>query len=85
MGDKLSKSKSPKAMSLSSPVVISASGKHEATLVFLHGLGDTGHGWASTLAEVRPANMKIVCPTAPTQPVTLNSGKTTTMSLLASY
>ena len=57
------------------PVVISASGKHTATLIFLHGLGDTGHGWASSLAEIRPQNLKIVCPTANTIPVTLNSGK----------
>jgi len=55
-------------------VVISASGKHTATLIFLHGLGDTGHGWASSLADIRPPHLKIVCPTAPTRPVTLNSG-----------
>lgn len=56
------------------PVVVSPSGKHTATLIFLHGLGDTGHGWASTLAEVRQSHVKIVCPTANTIPVTLNSG-----------
>ena len=60
-----------------SPVVVSASGKHTATLIFLHGLGDTGHGWASSLADVRPSYMKIVCPTAKIMPVTLNSGKLT--------
>jgi lysophospholipase-2 len=37
---------------MSSPVVVSASGKHTATLIFLHGLGDTGHGWASTLVRL---------------------------------
>lgn len=57
-----------------SPVVVSASGKHTATLIFLHGLGDTGHGWASSLADVRPSHLKIVCPTAQIMPVTLNSG-----------
>ena len=57
------------------PVVVSASGKHTATLIFLHGLGDTGHGWASSLADVRPSHLKVVCPTAPIMPVTLNSGK----------
>jgi len=61
-------------MSGGNPVVVSASGKHTATLIFLHGLGDTGHGWASSLAEVRQPHVKIVCPTAPVQPVTLNSG-----------
>ena len=57
------------------PVVISPSGKHTATLIFCHGLGDTGHGWASTLADVRQSHVKIICPTAETMPVTLNSGK----------
>ena len=57
------------------PVVVSASGKHTATLIFLHGLGDTGHGWASSLADVRPSHLKIVCPTAQIMPVTLNSGR----------
>lgn len=61
-------------MSASNNVVLSARGKHTASLIFLHGLGDTGHGWASTLAEIRSDNIKIVCPTAATMPVTLNSG-----------
>lgn len=55
-------------------VVIEASAKHTATVIFFHGLGDTGHGWASSLAEIKPAFVKLVCPTAPTIPVTLNSG-----------
>jgi len=63
-----------KATSKMAPVVVSPSGKHTATLIFCHGLGDTGHGWASTLAEVRQSHVKIVCPTANTIPVTLNSG-----------
>lgn len=57
-----------------SPVTVSPSGKHTATLIFLHGLGDTGHGWASSLADVRQSHVKIICPTANTIPVTLNSG-----------
>lgn len=63
-----------KRSSKMAPVVVSPSGKHTATLIFLHGLGDTGHGWASTLAEVRQSHVKIVCPTANTIPVTLNLG-----------
>ncbi|KAI9561955.1 hypothetical protein GHT06_012918 [Daphnia sinensis] len=55
-------------------VIIEASAKHTATVIFFHGLGDTGHGWASSLAEIKPAFVKLVCPTAPTIPVTLNSG-----------
>ena len=63
------------SLKMSPPVIVSASGKHTATLIFLHGLGDTGHGWASTLADVRESHVRIVCPTAATIPVTLNSGK----------
>ena len=55
-------------------VTIPSAGKHESTLIFLHGLGDTGHGWASSLAEICPPRIKVVCPTAETIPVTLNSG-----------
>ena len=77
MGKLFSKSgnNSSKSVMSSNSVVLSARGKHTASLIFLHGLGDTGHGWASTLAEIRSDNIKIVCPTAATQPVTLNSGQ----------
>ncbi|KAF4524827.1 hypothetical protein B566_EDAN013987 [Ephemera danica] len=57
-----------------SPVIIAASAKHTATVIFLHGLGDTGHGWASGMAAIRPPHVKVICPTAPTMPVTLNAG-----------
>lgn len=56
------------------PVVIAATAKHTATLIFLHGLGDTGHGWASAMGAVRSPFVKVICPTAQTIPVTLNSG-----------
>jgi lysophospholipase-2 len=64
------------------PVVVSPSGKHTATFIFLHGLGDTGHGWASTLADVRQSHVKIICPTANTIPVTLNSGNRALTTIL---
>jgi len=54
-----------------------ATGKHTATLIFCHGLGDTGHGWCSQIHEVCSKSLsylKIVCPNAPIQPVTLNFG-----------
>lgn len=47
---------------------------HPLQLIFLHGLGDTGHGWASTMGQLRSPNTKVICPTAPTMPVTLNHG-----------
>lgn len=59
---------------MSSPVVISAKASHTATVIFLHGLGDTGHGWASSFAAIQSPYIKYICPTAPTMPVTLNGG-----------
>lgn len=60
---------------MSAPVVtMQATAKQTATLIFLHGLGDTGHGWAQAMVAVRPPYMKVICPTAPTIPVTLNAG-----------
>ena len=41
-------------------------------VIFLHGLGDTGHGWAEAFARIRSAHIKYICPHAPVMPVTLN-------------
>jgi hypothetical protein len=30
-----------------------------ASMIFLHGLGDTGHGWASILNTIRPDHLKV--------------------------
>ena len=58
------------------PVVLAPSGKHTATIIFLHGLGDTGETWASFIKNgVRPSHVKIICPTANKIPVTINSGQ----------
>lgn len=32
------------------------------------------HGWARTIADIRGPHVKVICPTASTMPVTLNSG-----------
>lgn len=32
------------------------------------------HGWASSIAAIRTPNMKVICPTAPVIPVSLNAG-----------
>ncbi|XP_078677232.1 acyl-protein thioesterase 1-like isoform X1 [Branchiostoma floridae x Branchiostoma belcheri] len=56
------------------PVTVSATGKHTATVIFLHGLGDTGHGWSYALSEIKQPHIKYICPTAPKMPVTLNEG-----------
>ena len=55
-------------------VILNPKSRHTATLIFLHGLGDTGHGWAAAMNSIRPDFLKIVCPTAPSIPVTLNMG-----------
>lgn len=61
--------------SMAEPVVIPATANHTATVIFLHGLGDTGHGWASMFQdEIRAPHIKYVCPHAASRPVTLNMG-----------
>jgi len=59
---------------MNAPVVIPATSKHTATVIFMHGLGDTGHGWAPVFQSIRSPHIKYICPTAPTIPVTLNMG-----------
>ncbi|XP_055380675.1 acyl-protein thioesterase 1 [Condylostylus longicornis] len=56
------------------PIILEATAKHTSTLIFLHGLGDTGHGWSAAVGSIRPSHMKVICPTAPTMPVSLNGG-----------
>ena len=44
-------------------------------VIMLHGLGDSGAGWAGAAREIRaPASTRWVFPTAKTVPVTLNGG-----------
>mmetsp|Transcript_14756 Transcript_14756/g.31655 ORF Transcript_14756/g.31655 Transcript_14756/m.31655 type:complete len:283 (+) Transcript_14756:312-1160(+) len=44
----------------------------EGSVLFMHGLGDTGKGWALLLDKLQLKNrMRIICPTAPIRPVTL--------------
>ncbi|XP_050699983.1 acyl-protein thioesterase 1-like isoform X2 [Eriocheir sinensis] len=43
-------------------------------VIFLHGLGDTGHGWASAMAAIGSPHIKFICPTAQVMAVTLNAG-----------
>jgi len=55
-------------------VVINATSKHTASVIFLHGLGDTGHGWSQMFQSIRQPHVRYVCPTANIIPVTLNMG-----------
>ena len=56
-------------------VVQKPSGQHSATVIILHGLGDTGHGWKAAASQISLGpHVKFVFPTAPTRPITLNMG-----------
>lgn len=61
-------------MSLVAPIIVQATAKHTASLIFLHGLGDTGLGWSAGFEEIRAPHVKYICPNAPVNPVTLNGG-----------
>ncbi|XP_029447138.1 acyl-protein thioesterase 1 [Rhinatrema bivittatum] len=60
------------SMSAPLPAIVPAARKATAAVIFLHGLGDTGHGWAEAFAGIRSPHVKYICPHAPITPVTLN-------------
>lgn len=55
-------------------IVQQAQAVHTATVIVLHGLGDTAEGWAFLGPELKVQGVKWVYPTAPTRPITLNGG-----------
>lgn len=64
------------ALRYSAPLVFPAVKTHTATVIFSHGLGDTGHGWASGVENWRRRErldeVKFILPHAPTIPITCN-------------
>ncbi|KAK9274372.1 hypothetical protein L1049_019186 [Liquidambar formosana] len=54
--------------------VVRPKGQHQATIVWLHGLGDKGSSWSQLLETLPLPNIKWICPTAPTRPVALFGG-----------
>uniref|UniRef100_A0A7N2KU12 Phospholipase/carboxylesterase/thioesterase domain-containing protein n=1 Tax=Quercus lobata TaxID=97700 RepID=A0A7N2KU12_QUELO len=54
--------------------VVRPKGRHQATIVWLHGLGDKGSSWSQLLETLPLSNIKWICPTAPTRPVRLFGG-----------
>lgn len=58
------------------PLVFPAVNTHTATVIFSHGLGDTGHGWASAVENWRRRQrldeIKFILPHAPEIPITCN-------------
>ncbi|BFZ00110.1 hypothetical protein BsWGS_03150 [Bradybaena similaris] len=59
---------------MSPPAKVQPKEKATASVIFLHGLGDTGHGWAEQFREYSFKHIRCVCPHAPLKPVTLNAG-----------
>ncbi|KAJ4707927.1 acyl-protein thioesterase 2-like [Melia azedarach] len=54
--------------------VVRPKGKHQATIVWLHGLGDKGSSWSQLLETLPLPNIKWICPTAPTRSVAIFGG-----------
>ncbi|KAI3982051.1 hypothetical protein MKX01_018957 [Papaver californicum] len=54
--------------------VVRPKGKHQATIVWLHGLGDNGSSWSQLLENLPLPNIKWICPTAPSRPVAIFGG-----------
>lgn len=55
-------------------VILQPTAKQTASVIFLHGLGDTGHGWSTVFQSFKKPHIKYIFPTAPIRPVSLNGG-----------
>jgi hypothetical protein len=59
------------------PLVFPAISRHTATVIFIHGLGDSGHGWGDAVEHWRSRQkldeIKFILPHAPTMPITMVS------------
>ncbi|TQS32048.1 hypothetical protein Golomagni_07649, partial [Golovinomyces magnicellulatus] len=58
------------------PIVLPATKQHTATVIFIHGLGDSGAGWADAVEHMkrrrqRLDEVKFVLPNAPPIPITM--------------
>jgi hypothetical protein len=61
-------------MAAASPVVVPAKSSHSATVIWLHGLGDSGSGWAPIAQQLSLPHVKWIFPNAGSRPVTINGG-----------
>lgn len=63
------------SMTRAAPIIMDAVGKHTATVIFIHGLGDSGHGWADAAqywqAKPKLSEVKFILPHAPAIPITM--------------
>jgi len=59
-------------------LIVPSKGKHTATVIFMHGLGDSGYGWKPVAEQLSRdqslQHVKWVLPHAPTVPCTANGG-----------
>jgi len=58
-------------------VVVDTGPNPDASVIWLHGLGDTGHGWSAAAPELalpKSLAVRFLFPHAPTMPVTINQG-----------
>ena len=58
-------------------VVVDTAPDPKASVIWLHGLGDIGHGWSQVVPELGlPTSLAVrfVFPHAPSMPVTINGG-----------
>lgn len=57
------------------PLVLPATGRHTATVIWSHGLGDSGAGWADAVEQMkrrrRLDEVKFILPNAPVIPITV--------------
>lgn len=64
------------ALSRAPPLIFPATARHTATVIFVHGLGDSGAGWASAAENWRRRQrldeVKFILPNAPNIPITCN-------------
>ncbi|KAJ6827380.1 acyl-protein thioesterase 2-like [Iris pallida] len=49
--------------------VVKPKGRHQATIIWLHGVGENGSSWSHLLETLTLPNIKWICPTAPTRHV----------------
>ncbi|KKA30886.1 hypothetical protein TD95_004546 [Thielaviopsis punctulata] len=65
-------------MASPAPLIVPATARHTATVIFAHGLGDSCAGWIDVVRNWRLRNklsqVKFVLPNAPTIPITCNGG-----------
>ncbi len=59
------------------PVYLESKTKHTATVIILHGLGDTANGWSSfgPMLQMKLPHVKFVFPTAPTVSQSIGGGQ----------